>query len=312
MKNFRRLLAALDLGAQGDAVTPGSRKALQRAVWIAGRTNASLTLFHSSTRDEYWDGDKEAFVEGGSRGGRPQQTLEAELAQLPHEGIDCRVVVRTEPTWLAVIHEVLREGIDAVVAGKRTDPASVRDGRKLGTVARKLLRKCPCAVWLEDSRQTENPTLILAATDLTRVGDRVVELAASVADALGATLHIVHAYSVSMEAQFEGGKARQEYEREKRRTAVEHIERVLASTPMAGDATLHVGLTSPTQAVLEGVARLEPGLVVMGTVSRGGIPGLLMGGTAERLVDRIDCALLTVKPEDFVCPVSLDEDARAD
>ena len=34
----------------------------------------------------------------------------------------------------------------------------------------------------------------------------------------------------------------------------------------------------------------------MGTVSRGGIPGLLMGNTAERLINRIDCALLAVKP----------------
>jgi nucleotide-binding universal stress UspA family protein len=51
------------------------------------------------------------------------------------------------------------------------------------------------------------------------------------------------------------------------------------------------------------VKLLRPDLVVMGTVSRGGIPGLLMGNTAERLIDRIDCALLTVKPQDFVCPI---------
>jgi nucleotide-binding universal stress UspA family protein len=30
-----------------------------------------------------------------------------------------------------------------------------------------------------------------------------------------------------------------------------------------------------------------------------------MGSNAERLIDRIDCALLTVKPKDFVCPVAL-------
>jgi universal stress protein E len=42
---------------------------------------------------------------------------------------------------------------------------------------------------------------------------------------------------------------------------------------------------------------------VMGTISRGGIPGVLVGNTAERLLPRLDCSLLTVKPEDFVCPV---------
>ena len=103
-----------------------------------------------------------------------------------------------------------------------------------------------------------------------------------------------------------GGEERQEYERDQREVAVAWIERQLATTPAAGAAELHVGLASPTQAVLEGVARLRPGLVVMGTVSRGGIPGLLMGNTAERLIDSVDCALLTVKPRDFVCPVALE------
>jgi universal stress protein E len=224
---------------------------------------------------------------------------------LPDAGVDLNLVVRSESAWMAITREVLREGIDLVVAGKRTDVDS--DGRKLGTVARKLLRKCPCAVWLEDPRRSTPPSIILAATDLGPVGDRVVALATSVAHALGAELHIVHAYSVSLNAQLERGEARQEYERRKRETAVAHIERIVASTPMAGAVKLHVGLTSPTQAILEGVERLKPGLVVMGTASRGGIAGLLMGNTAERLVDRIDCALLTVKPDDFVCPVSLDQ-----
>ena len=110
-----------------------------------------------------------------------------------------------------------------------------------------------------------------------------------------------------MEVQLEGGEAREDYERGQRAMAADEIERILAARPMAGSAELHVGLGSPTQAILEGVERLNPGLVVMGTISRGGIAGLLMGDTAERLVDRIDCALLTVKPRDFVCPVSLEQ-----
>ncbi len=304
MEQFRSILAALDLGPRGDALTPGSLKAMQRAMWIASRVKASVTLLHSDVPDEYWDAEAEAFVNGEGHEKERRRVLEATLAQLPKEGVDVSLVVRSESAWMAIVHEVLRQEIDAVVAGKRTDVQP--DGRKLGTVARKLLRKCPCSVWLEDPRQSTDPSVILAATDLTRVGDRVIELATSVAHAFGAELHVIHAYSVSMEAQLEGGKARQEYEGRKRKLAVDHIERILAATPMAAATKLYVGLNSPTQAILEGVERLKPGLVVMGTLSRGGVPGLLMGNTAERLFDRIDCALLTVKPEDFVCPVSLD------
>jgi len=305
VEQFRNLLAALDLGPQGDALTPGSLKAMQRAVWIARRVKASLTLLHSKKPDEHWDAKTGSYIKEDVLEAARRRVLDETLAGLQAEALDVRLVVSSESAWLAIIHEVLREGIDAVVAGKRTNPRS--DGRRLGTVARKLLRKCPCAVWLEDLGQSADPSTILAATDLTPVGDRAVELAASVAHALAAELHIVHAFSVTMEAQLEGGQERQEYERHKKEMAVQHINGVLAGTPMADSAKLHVGVSSPSQAILEGVERLNAGLVVMGTVSRGGIPGLLMGNTAGRLVDQIDCALLTVKPEDFVCPVTLEQ-----
>ena len=46
-------------------------------------------------------------------------------------------------------------------------------------------------------------------------------------------------------------------------------------------------------------------LVVMGTVARGGIAGLLIGNTAERVLRKLPCSVLAVKPDDFVSPVIL-------
>ncbi len=304
MEKFKRVLAALDMGATGSAVTAGSRKALERAVWIARRVGASLTVLHSDREEEHWDSETEGFVQGRAGHSDRKKIIDEILGRLSTEDLKTHVTVRSESAWLAIIQEVLRENIDIVVAAKRTDIKS--DGRKLGTVARKLLLKCPCAVWLEDPRASRDPSIIVAATDLTPVGDRVVELSAAVAVALGAELHVVHAFSLSMAAQLEGGDERLAFERQQRSDAFAHIEGILATTQVGEAAKIHVGLTSPTQAVLESVTRLSPGLVVMGTVSRAGIPGMLMGNTAERLIDRIDCALLAIKPKEFVCPVTLD------
>ena len=44
-------------------------------------------------------------------------------------------------------------------------------------------------------------------------------------------------------------------------------------------------------------------VLVMGTVARSGIPGLLIGNTAERVLRRLPCSVLTVKPDGFVSPV---------
>lgn len=48
-------------------------------------------------------------------------------------------------------------------------------------------------------------------------------------------------------------------------------------------------------------------LVMMGTVGRTGIPGFLMGNTAEMILNRIDCSVLAIKPEGFVTPVTLEK-----
>lgn len=310
MNEIAHILVAIDLGRGGDALTPGSRRALGRAVWVAKRVGARLTLLHSRHADEYWNDGRHGFEQADAGGDGRSRVMQAALDSVEAQDVEAKFTIRDEHPHVAIIRTVLREDVDLVVAAKRTEAHT--DERKIGTTARKLLRKCPCEVWLEDPRTDRDPTVILAGTDLSAVGDRVVELAASVAHALGAELHVVHAFSMSMETQMEGVEAHRRFEKEARRKAVAHVERVLEPTSMAGRATIHAGNTSPTQAILQGVKQLAPGLVVLGTVSRGGIPGLLMGNTAERLIDRIDCALLTVKPRDFVCPIALDDAPATD
>jgi len=47
-------------------------------------------------------------------------------------------------------------------------------------------------------------------------------------------------------------------------------------------------------------------LLVMGTVCRTGVAGLIIGNTAEKVLNKVDCSVLTVKPEGFVTPVTLE------
>jgi nucleotide-binding universal stress UspA family protein len=54
-------------------------------------------------------------------------------------------------------------------------------------------------------------------------------------------------------------------------------------------------------------ARMEVELIVMGTVSRSGVAGFLIGNTAEMILRRVRCSVLTVKPDGFVTPVRLDD-----
>ncbi len=50
--------------------------------------------------------------------------------------------------------------------------------------------------------------------------------------------------------------------------------------------------------------RLNADLIAMGAVSRSGLQRLFIGNTAERLLDKLDCDVLVVKPPRFKSPVS--------
>ena len=46
-------------------------------------------------------------------------------------------------------------------------------------------------------------------------------------------------------------------------------------------------------------------VIVMGTVCRTGVAGLLIGNTAEVVLQQAECAVLAVKPDGFLSPVTL-------
>ena len=55
------------------------------------------------------------------------------------------------------------------------------------------------------------------------------------------------------------------------------------------------------------VKRTEASMLVMGSVARMGILGLLVGNTAEQILEQVDCSVLVLKPEGFVSPISAAE-----
>jgi universal stress protein E len=67
---------------------------------------------------------------------------------------------------------------------------------------------------------------------------------------------------------------------------------------------MHLTYGTPWQEVGRLAKHLKIDLIAMGTIGRSGIKGLLLGNTAEKILDTSDCSILTVKPNDFVSPVT--------
>ncbi|MGH0029877.1 MAG: universal stress protein [Myxococcota bacterium] len=299
MTSFRHAVVGLDVMARGNVLTPGCQAALAHVRWLAGQGSLRCTLVHSDAPDESWDPESRGFEPNAPAQPDP---LEAARADLEKAGIQTTLVVTEERAPFAILRAVHDGPCDLVLVGKRTaiDP----DGPPVGSTATKLLRKCPCAVWAVRPGATPPPTRILAASDLSEVGRKVLQRSAEMAKASGAELHVVHAIQLTMAAQLGRNGSEEEWIAERRGEVAKALRAELAAFDT--EAQLHIGVTSPTRAVLECEAHLSPDLIVMGTVSRGGVPGLLLGNTAERLLNRLDTSLLALKPADFVSPIKFD------
>jgi universal stress protein E len=298
MTSFRNLLVGVDVDADA-ALTPGSLLAAEHALRLAraaGR-EARVTLLHSSHEEET-EAPGAAPEET-----RVRETIEALRQRFAEAAVDVEVLYASMRPWLAITRRVLHDGHDLVLVGKRNREAD--DGRPLGVSATKLLRKCPCAVWVVRPGRSAELGTLLAATDLGSIGDRVVRTAAELGALYDAELHVVHALAMPLSVQLEEDAERGADLERMQRAACEEIEKQLEASGRR--AELHVGVSSPTRAILDCVERLDPDLLVLGMISRGGIAGLLVGHTAERLLPQLDCSLLALKPPDFVCPVRLED-----
>ena len=62
---------------------------------------------------------------------------------------------------------------------------------------------------------------------------------------------------------------------------------------------------NPRKLIPKMANELDASLVIMGTICRTGIPGLIVGNTAETVMNKVDCSILANKPQKFVSNVTL-------
>ena len=232
--------------------------------------------------------------------------------------VSCKVLYGTP--YLEIIREVMRNGHDLVMIttkGQRAIGATL-----FGNTAMRLMRKCPCPVWVIKSTQLSSYHRILAAVDPAphdeirqALNHKIMELATSLARMEESELHIVHTWTVYGELTLKSGRGT---------VPQRQIEAWVSETRQAHRAWLIAFLQEcalenlPYQVyqlkgeagklIPELVKQHKTDLIIMGTVCRTGIAGLLIGNTAEKVLRHVDCSILTVKPDGFVSPVSLNEE----
>ncbi len=310
MKRFTNILVGIDL-SDGDSyvcdqLSPDTEMIVQRALWLAKHNSARLRFFYSIEVSaqaqrliEESQGEEPTVVEDA------EEALNNLVERAKREGVsaDCQVVIGK--SWIELIYQVLRNEHDLVIVGTR------RLGRAesflLGSTGIKLLRKCPCPVWVMQPQTDLKIASLLVAHDLSPVGDLAMQLGCSMAQLNGAQLHVLYADENQKLASLDPSLAPEEIAKENRLQAEQHISSQLANFNLKPKVQVHIVEESPDTAILDYCKQHTIELLVMGTIARTGIPGLVTGNTAERLLPQIPCSVLAVKPEGFKSPIVLDE-----
>lgn len=313
MKRFKSILVGVDL-ADGDrlvseSISAPSEEAVVKAIWLAKTNSAHLTFFHvlpsgasnldAKTQMLLEDGHDKRTVRDHAK-----EVVAKMVQQARDQGIEADNRVVFGKSWVETIRQVIRKDHDLVIVGGRDS----RPGRPFfaGSTAIKLLRKCPCAVWVTKPNPDRTIGSILVAHDLRPVGDLAMELGCSLAQLHGSELHVVHAAEYPEYDNMFPSRISADSAAKYRRNAEQHIANQLAKFDLRHESHVHFTKRAPDLAILEQIERHSIELLVMGTIGRTGITGLVTGNTAERLLPLVQCSILAVKPAGFQSPITLE------
>jgi len=196
-------------------------------------------------------------------------------------------------------------------------PTSLSSGdNSLESTDLHLLRKCPCPVWIIKPNQRKPFAKILIAVDpdpsepdRLQLDKELMKLGTSLAERENGKVEVVHTWLLDGESMLRsprfstGEKEIQQLADNVKAVRQGWLDDLLASYQhLPIKVSLLKGTPGPT--LVELIEKRKPDIVVMGTVARTGLPGLLIGNTAEFVLSRISCSVMTLKPKGFITPVS--------
>ncbi len=213
------------------------------------------------------------------------------------------------------IRYVLRGGHDLVI--KEADTHTSGSGFK--ALDMDLLRKCPCPVWLcrpiSRSRQDMQVAVAIdpeSEEDAAEVlSKRLLDLSYSLAESCSGKLHIISCWDYVFESALRNSiwfKLPEDKVQETLQSAEANhrgaLDELIAASKVSSNAChVHHLHGQPDELIPAFVQEQKVDVLVMGTVARTGIPGFMIGNTAENIVQQLSCSLLALKPHGFTSPI---------
>jgi len=307
---FARILVAAREAAAVSSVV------LDKAATIARGSGARIEIFHALNEPLATAAIRGAPAPGSLEENtrraveRAQRRLQRIAAAPVFGRLKVGVHVQCDyPPHEAIIRRAIAQRCDLVIAETRPHRLGAR--MLLANTDWELIRHCPIPLLLIKSRKHYERPAIVAAVDPfharakpAALDAQIVKTATRCASALRGEVHLFHAYvptvvmvptaaapplAVEVSPELLQIEARRVCDAIDRLGVRAHVP-ALRRHVMPGDVYTQIDAV-----VRETGARI----VVMGAVSRSALRRFFIGNTAERVLDRLECDVLVVKPRGF-------------
>ena len=281
-----------------DATVPSHQPALERAAWLAKQAGARVELF-ACEFDPDLDSRRAPAAAREQALLQRRRILEELAAPLRQRGLTVGVdVVWDHPFDAAILKKAAAH--DYWLVAKDTHHHNLAQRTLLTNVDWHLIRTCPVPLLLVKDRKLAVAPNVLAAVDPVNehdkpaaLDDRIYTFAADLARNLRGRLHVVHSYATPLGAELPADTVKL--------IADEHREAMarFLDTHAALEGRPHLYEGAAHECLQQAAKEHAADFVVMGAVARRGLKRLFIGSTAERVLDRLPCDLVIIKPLDF-------------
>lgn len=295
--------------------TAETHPALDKAVWLAKHYEATLELFICDYDPFFADGGESAppGLEKAREG--ILQTHRDQLSALAKKAEEAGVTATIDAAWDHPIDDaIVRNAQDSkpIMVVKDTHYHPILKRTIFSNTDWNLIRNCPTNLLLVKPREISKSVKVLAAVDPLHEHDKPADLdrrilfaANELANRCYGELSLFHSFdpapviastSITIGATLAVPVTDITTAFEKRhRAALDELTEFL-SVP---SSRVHLYQGQASELLPEFAEQQHTDIVVMGAVSRRGLKSVFVGHTAERVLDRLPCDLLIVKPEGF-------------
>lgn len=226
-----------------------------------------------------------------------QDRLDQAASDAQKDGIEATVDLQVGPAVSTILLAAEKHDADVIVTGTRG--LSGLRHVLLGSTAERLVQHSPIPVLSvhPEMQPPERIGRILVPTDFSDDGEAPLDAAVRILGDTNAEIVIFHAFHVPVEyTHLAGGFVMPDLARSALGEARDALERIAAPLRATGqNVTVAAREGYPAQAIEIEARDREVDLIAMGTHGRSFLPHVVLGSTAERVVQHSPCPVLTVR-----------------